>query len=216
MENVTPEEIRRSRAAYYGMVEEMDAQIGRLMEAVDPERDLFLYTSDHGDMAGEHGMFWKSCFLDGAVKVPMIWRGSGVQPGRVVSGLVSLLDAAPTFAEAAEAEGLPGAEGHSLLAALGGEGIPAERTVVSMLLDGRSGPSCMVRTEGGCRIHHSRFTDEVKGVDPGVPTGWNDDGMEKVLTQVSRRGGLLRRAFEAADEPVQERWQVDSAVFYRE
>jgi hypothetical protein len=74
----------------------------------------------------------------------------------------------------------------------------------------------MVRTEGGCRIHHSRFTDEVKGVDPGVPTGWNDDGMEKVLTQVSRRGGLLRRAFEAADEPVQERWQVDSAVFYRE
>lgn len=209
MEAVTSEEIRRSRAAYYGMVEEMDLQVGRLLEKVDPARDLFLYTSDHGDMAGEHGMFWKSCFLDGAVKVPMIWRGPDVECGRDVSEPVSLLDLAPTFAAAAEADGLYGAEGDSLLQTLRGGPTPKNRMIEIMLLDARSGPSHMMRTETGSRVHHSRFPDEVVGVDPGPPKGWNDAEMERVLEEVSHRGPVLREAALRSGESLGERWRVD-------
>jgi hypothetical protein len=213
MEGITAEEIQRSRAAYYGMVEEMDEQIGRLLKNVDPDRDVFLYTSDHGDMAGEHGMFWKSCFLDGAARVPMIWRGPGIEKGRILTGLASLLDLAPTLTEAVAAEALPGAQGDSLCAALAGAQMPGGRAVTSMLLDPRSGPSCMVRTETGCRIHHSRFPDEICGEDPGLPDEWDDAEMEEVLATNSDRSRLFRKSALAGQDPPQDSWQVDPSLF---
>ena len=210
MEDVTAEEIHRSTAAYYGMVEEMDRQAGRLLEAVDAERDLFVYLSDHGDMAGEHGMFWKSCFLDAALKVPMIWRGPGVAAGQKVEAPVSLLDLAPTLIELAGADPLPGAEGISLKETLQSGEADASRLIVSMLLDMRCGPACMVRTKNGSRIHHARFEDETWGEDPGpLPAGWDDERMEQMLKTVSARNRLHRKSAETSGEPLHERWKVD-------
>ncbi|MFP4156617.1 MAG: sulfatase-like hydrolase/transferase [Opitutales bacterium] len=210
MEGVSEDEIHRSTAAYYGMVEEMDRQIGRLLEAVDAERDLFVYLSDHGDLAGEHGMFWKSCFLDGALKVPMIWRGPGIAAGQEISGPVSLLDLAPTLTEMAGADPLPGAEGCSLTESLRSGEATSGRQVVSMLLDMRCGPACMVRTKEGCRIHHVRFSDETWGEDPGpLPTNWEDEQMERTLENVSARNRIHRKSAERSGEPLHERWEVD-------
>lgn len=64
MEKVTPEDVRRIRAAYYGMVEYVDGLIGRILDVVKStigwENTIIIYGSDHGDNIGEHGLFWKT------------------------------------------------------------------------------------------------------------------------------------------------------------
>ncbi len=151
MTELTAEELHRSRAAYYGMVEELDERIGRLHGALkqrpDAENSIFAYLSDHGDMAGEYGMFWKSCFLEGAVRVPLVFTGGEIQSGKQVRTPVSLLDLAPTLCDLAGAPPLPHAEGLSLKPVLTRKDAspPEDRTIVSMLVDPKSGPQIMVR-----------------------------------------------------------------------
>ena len=164
MSGVSEEEMNRSRAAYYGMVEEMDEMIGALWGAVDEtlgkENTLCGYLSDHGDMAGEKGMFWKSNFLEGSVRVPMVWRGPGLAAGHAVEDPVSLLDLAPTLTDWAGAPSLPAAEGRSLVAALRGESLSQGAPVVSLLVDPRCGPSVMVCENEWKWIRYARWPEE--------------------------------------------------------
>ena len=97
---------RSLRAAYLAMIELADAQIGRVLEALDAlgQRDdtVVVFTSDHGDMQGDHGLVRKGCrFYEGLVRAPLIWRW----PGRVRAGvrsdaLVELTDIVPTLLDA--------------------------------------------------------------------------------------------------------------------
>ncbi|MCC5844977.1 MAG: sulfatase-like hydrolase/transferase [Verrucomicrobia bacterium] len=151
MTELTAEELHRSRAAYYGMVEETDERVGTVLNAIDrmpgAENTLFAYLSDHGDMAGEHGMFWKSCFLEGSVRVPLVFRGKNILPGKQISAPVSLLDLTPTLCGFAEAPPPPHAEGLSLKdpLTLPRAYPPADRPVLSVLVDPKAGPQAMVR-----------------------------------------------------------------------
>jgi choline-sulfatase len=77
LENVTDQEIRRARAGYYGLVTEMDTLVGRILSALEEtpglaERTVIVYMSDHGEMAGENGLWWKTTFYEGSVTVPLI------------------------------------------------------------------------------------------------------------------------------------------------
>ena len=115
--------VRRALASYYALVSSLDAQIGRVLQAIDTsslrENTLVIYTSDHGEMAGHHGIWQKQCFYEPAVKVPLMLRlpssDSSGESGCVVQN-VSLVDVLPTLLEVAGLEmpiDLPGA---SLLA----------------------------------------------------------------------------------------------------
>jgi len=114
-EGLTEAQIGRSRAAYYGMVSFTDAQVGRVLEALEAsgagDNTLVVYTSDHGEMIGEHGLWWKSSFYEPSVRVPLIaaWPGR-IEHGSRVATPVSLLDLTRTIVEAAgaEAEGIVG------------------------------------------------------------------------------------------------------------
>jgi choline-sulfatase len=64
------------------------------------EATRVIYTSDHGEMLGEHGLWWKSSMYEGAVSVPMIMAGPDVSEGDVVRTNVSLLDVFPTLVDA--------------------------------------------------------------------------------------------------------------------
>ncbi len=94
VEKAGADDIRRCRAAYYGLVEMLDGNIGRIMEGLDrsglADDTIVVYASDHGDMIGENGMFWKSNLYEGSVRVPLIFRSpqsrSGGTAGRPVSG----------------------------------------------------------------------------------------------------------------------------------
>ena len=141
MEKVTPEDVRRIRAAYYGMVEYVDGLIGRILDVVKStigwENTIIIYGSDHGDNIGEHGLFWKTNFYEGASHVPMVYVWPGVFPaGGHVGGLTSLLDIAPTLLELSGCEQLPDMDGMSLVSHLtSGAPVPGDREVVSVCSD---------------------------------------------------------------------------------
>ncbi|MGD9046421.1 MAG: sulfatase-like hydrolase/transferase [Anaerolineae bacterium] len=124
-----PEELdaQAIQAAYYAMIELIDWNVGRLMAALErtgqTENTIVLFTSDHGEALGDHGLLLKGCrFYEGSVRVPLIisWPGH-FQAGLVSEALVELTDITPTLLEAC---GLPVPErmgGRSLLPLLTGQ-----------------------------------------------------------------------------------------------
>lgn len=103
---LSEEQVRVARTAYYGLCEHMDSLIGRVLDTLDEtglsENTVVVYCSDHGEMAGEHGCWWKSNYYEHSVGVPMIVRWPGVvQPGTVSDSVCNLMDIGPTLAEIA-------------------------------------------------------------------------------------------------------------------
>ncbi len=117
----SPEEIRRTIAAYYAMVTLIDDEVRRILSALDDlglaEDTLVIFTSDHGEMLGDHGLLLKGPMLyEGAVRVPLILRWPGVLPANVRRpDLVQWIDLCATVLGAAGAEPLGGDQGQSLL-----------------------------------------------------------------------------------------------------
>lgn len=109
----------RTRVAYYGMVSCIDRQIGELLETLEQtglaDNTIVVYTSDHGESLGEHGLWWKTSFYDGASRVPLILYDPR-QPGqgRVVEDICNLIDIGPTLLDLAGLEPLPNISGRSL------------------------------------------------------------------------------------------------------
>ena len=108
--DVSEREIRRATAAYYGMVEGIDQDYGRVLQALehvgqDLDDWIIIYTSDHGEMLGEHALWEKTKFFEGSVKVPLIIRLPGrANAGQVVEENVNLCD---LFATLCELTGVP-------------------------------------------------------------------------------------------------------------
>lgn len=98
--------LRRFIAAYYGNVSHMDACAGRILDALDRlglvEHTLVVYTTDHGEMLGEHGLRYKFCFFDGSARLPLIARLPGRIPANTrTNALVDQSDYVPTFLDLA-------------------------------------------------------------------------------------------------------------------
>ncbi|MBA3378724.1 MAG: sulfatase-like hydrolase/transferase [Chloroflexia bacterium] len=114
-------EIKGIIAAYYAMVSLVDDEVGRILACLDAqglaEDTLVIFTSDHGEMLGDHQLLLKGPMLyEPAVRVPLIMRWPGRLPeGERRVGLVQWLDLNPTFLDAAGLDPLPGSQGQSLL-----------------------------------------------------------------------------------------------------
>ncbi len=126
----TDAQIALMRQVYYGMITMIDDEIGKLLDYLDEhnlaDNTLLVFTSDHGDYQGDHGMVTKSpSMYDCLVRVPMIFRWSGhVDSGRVDDRFASHIDFLPTFAEVAGIDCPDQAQGVSLMPCLtdGGDG----------------------------------------------------------------------------------------------
>ncbi len=122
----SPEAIRRATAAYYGMIETMDSYHGRVLdtlEALGQDLDdwIIVYTSDHGEMLGEHGIWEKTRFYEASVRVPLIIRWpKGFQGGRICDQNVNLCDLYATLCELAGLETPAGLDSRSLVPLLNG------------------------------------------------------------------------------------------------
>ena len=100
---------------YYGMVTQIDTEVGRLMDGLErlgiADSTVVLFTSDHGDMQGSHGLKNKSLPFEESAGIPLIVRTPGGLKGLVSDGLVSSVDFLPTgldYAGVPVPEGLPG------------------------------------------------------------------------------------------------------------
>ncbi len=109
-----PGEIGRLRANYAGNVTLIDDQIGEILDAIaargELDNTLIVHTSDHGEMNGDYGLIYKSNFLNGAVRIPLLVRtpkASGLQTsptGRICDSPVEWIDIGPTLVELAGGE----------------------------------------------------------------------------------------------------------------
>lgn len=118
---------RKIKAAYYAMIEQIDTEVGRMLDALEEsgqaDNTIVIFMSDHGEMLGDHGIFLKGpYFYEGAIRVPMIIRWPGkYKAGLRSDALVEMVDLAPTLLEAA---GIPipvGVQGRSLTPLLTGQ-----------------------------------------------------------------------------------------------
>lgn len=134
-------DIRRTTAIYYGMIEGMDEHYGALaktLQQVGQDLDdwIIVYTSDHGEMLGQHGIWEKTQFYEASVKVPLIIRWpKGFTGGRRMEHNVSLCD---LFATLCELAGLPMPEdtdSRSLAPLLRGDTNEWDNAVISQLGD---------------------------------------------------------------------------------
>jgi choline-sulfatase len=118
-------EIRKAVAAYYGLCSFMDAQVGELMQTLRDtgldQNTRVMYASDHGDMLGEHGMWFKSNMYEGSVGIPMIMAGPDIPQSKIIETPVSLVDCFPTLIASVGAQldesddSLPGASLFSII-----------------------------------------------------------------------------------------------------
>lgn len=104
---MTPRERREVTAACYAMVELIDHNVGRILDFLDEkglrENTIMIFHSDHGELQGDHGMYWKGPFMyDCSTRVPLIisWPGHFKQ-GLTCDALVELVDIVPTLLTAA-------------------------------------------------------------------------------------------------------------------
>ena len=121
---------KTKQAQYYAMIALIDDQFARLLEHLDEtgQRDntLVIFTSDHGETLGDHGLIYKGCrFYEGLIRVPLIFRWPGrIKEGLQSDALVELLDMSATILDAAGVEIPDYFQGQSLLPILEGKESP--------------------------------------------------------------------------------------------
>jgi len=197
------EQMRVALAAYYGLVEYHDRLCGRVFEALRRTRfadnTVIVYTSDHGEMAGEHGLWTKSIFYEASVGVPMIWSWPGkFRTGGTVRRVTSLLDIGPTLLDLAGATPMKNVAGRSLTDFFTGD-VKGWPDYVFAECSGLSAgnPSRMLR-EGPWKIiaHHGYDQPQLFNLDED-PQEMNDRRDDPSCAAV--RDGLLRRVREGWD-----------------
>ena len=128
--------IRRARAAYYGMITMLDEWVGRILTSLEKSgragNTVVIFTSDHGEMLGEHGMWFKGCPYDPAARVPLIIAGPGFE-SNTIAAPVSHVDLAATILELAGLEPFPGLRGRSVMPLVQGAETGEDRWTYSEL-----------------------------------------------------------------------------------
>ena len=100
--DISEDDIKRSRRAYFANISYLDDKIGEVMEAVEATRQetIIMFVSDHGDMLGERGLWFKMSFFEGSARVPMMICAPDMEPGLITTP-VSNIDVCPTLCDLA-------------------------------------------------------------------------------------------------------------------
>lgn len=171
--DTTPEEWRTMRAAYYAMVEALDANIGKIYDTIERtlglDNTIVVYASDHGEGMGINGIPWKGTFYDASTRVPLIvsWP-KHFQQNTQVTDLTSLLDLSATFVDITGGPSLPQGQGISLVDTLHGNAPDTTQRIIHSQVGTYPGkadqPSAMV-VQGNYKLISYHGFDHVQLFD---------------------------------------------------
>lgn len=139
VDEISDQERMRARAGYFACVSHLDEVVGDLLGRMEREGHLddtvIVYTSDHGEMAGEHGVWWKQGWYEACTRVPFLVslpeHRSGRLASREVRTPVALTDLLPTICGLARVGPDTPLDGHDLSEVVRGDAEPPDRPVVS-------------------------------------------------------------------------------------
>jgi choline-sulfatase len=126
---IEDEHVRRARRGYFANISYVDEKIGEILDVLERTRQadntIIVFLSDHGDMLGERGMWFKMSFFEGSARVPLMIAAPGLKAGRIDTP-VSALDVLPTLAELAGVDlagVMPWTDGVSLVDVAAGKSV---------------------------------------------------------------------------------------------
>ncbi len=239
------EDVSRAIRAYYGSISYIDSLLARVMDALTAtgadENTVVIFTSDHGEMLGERGMWFKKHFYEKSMRIPLIMAGPGIAPERVRE-LTSLVDLVPTFnalaGTTADVEPLEGVD----LCTLNARGDPepergvyaeylAEATKVPMFMIRRGSHKFTYSSQDGVMLYdlsadpdertnladnpdHAPLVAEFKGE---VTRKWDEDALTRDIILSQKRRLLVRKAMGQGQK---QRWNhgetgTDKVLWYR-
>jgi choline-sulfatase len=159
---ITDDMVRDARHAYLGAVSFVDDHLARLLDILRVtgrlENTVVVLTSDHGDMQGERGLWYKMSFFEGSARVPLVVSAPGRFAPARVSSPVSTMDLLPTLVGIAggddRSDELADLDAESLLPLLRGDHDDREVVVAEYLAEGAVAPLVMLR-RGSWKLIHS-------------------------------------------------------------
>ncbi len=162
---LTDEQHREAIRAYYASTSFMDAQVGRLLDALTrlgmAEHTVVVFWGDNGFQLGEHGLWQKNTLFEPSARVPLIWAGAGTRAlGRACGRTVESLDIYPTLVELCGLRKAPAnLQGRSLAPLLANPAAAWDRPAITQWQHGKSGGYSM-RTE---RYRYTLWMDATGG-----------------------------------------------------
>jgi len=156
----TEQAVLEELAAYYGMISEVDAQIGRILDALEIngqlESTIIVFAGDNGLAVGSHGLLGKQNLYEHSVRVPLILAGPDIPRGETRDALTYLFDIFPTVAELAGAPAPATVQGQSLLPVIRDANSPARELAYFAYRDLQRA----VRTEDDWKLIRYNVTEE--------------------------------------------------------
>ncbi|QEE35028.1 choline-sulfatase [Octadecabacter sp. SW4] len=219
--DITEKDIRRARRAYFANISYLDDKIGELLQVLKDTRQeaTILFVSDHGDMLGERGLWFKMTFFEGSARVPMLIASPDMEPGLVTTP-VSNIDVCPTLCDLAGVsmdDVMPWTDGESLKP-LGQGGTRSTPVAMEYAAEGSNAPLVALRDGTWKYIRCDLDPDQLFDISADPAELINLANVEKhheALTQL-RAKSLERWDLKRFDAEVREsqarRWVVYEAL----
>jgi choline-sulfatase len=161
---IPEDRIRRARAGYYGMITELYEYVGQVWDQLEHsgelENTLFIYTSDHGESLGEHGLWHKNNLYEQSAHIPLIIAGAGLPQDNVINTPVAHIDIVATMLDLAGSDNLKKLRGSSLLPLILGKQSHPGFAYCESNSEGNCTGSYMIR-KGNWKYIHFSFYDHL-------------------------------------------------------
>ncbi len=164
-DSLSRDDVKYLRALYFGFMTQLDAALGNLFEGMK-ERDLLentiiVFTSDHGDNLGEHGLFYKGNMFEGSVRVPLIvhWPGHNLMERKVITDNVSHVDLVSTLIEEAGIEPPEYMPGKNMLPLMTGKESWEDHSVYSEYYSRGREPTQLMLRKGDYKLIYTTDTE---------------------------------------------------------
>ena len=232
----------RARAAYWALVDEMDAMIGQIVEALErngfSDDTMVVYSSDHGEQVGEKALWMKRTFYEDSVRVPAIVSWPGMLPeGQVSDRVISALDLNATMLDALGAPALPHSRGRSLLDLLRGEVNDWDDVAISEYCIYEGHYQRMIRQDDWKLVYYHGYDAQLfnlvedpeelndRAGDPEcqdiqealtakVLDGWDPEWVAEKMVEKRRDLEIIRGWASETDAPEHFRWSQTSEMTY--